>query len=119
MIMSIHGQKYMLSHLAIAMIERVWPGDQGYDVTYIDGDRRNLKYNNLKKVPKRSKYGKIQKMNPRNTSGFTGVWYDKRAKKWVATGGRGKGRFLGHFDAKQDAIIRRRIWEQRNTIKDR
>ena len=48
--------------------------------------------------------------NPRgtNTSGVTGVWWDKSRKKWTAELMlQGKKHFLGRYDCKEDAIAAR------------
>lgn len=48
-----------------------------------------------------------------NTSGATGVWYDKSRQKWCAEiMFKKKKHFLGRFDKKEDAIAIRKIAEE-------
>lgn len=49
-----------------------------------------------------------------NSSGVTGVWYDKRRAKWCAELMlRGKKYYLGRYDKIEDAIAARKAGEQR------
>lgn len=51
---------------------------------------------------------------PKNTSGVTGVTFDKSRSKWMATIGlQGKRIFLGRFDKKEDAIKARKVAEEK------
>lgn len=51
---------------------------------------------------------------PKNTSGVTGVTWDKSRDKWMATIGlKGKRIFLGRFDKKEDAIKAREKAEKK------
>jgi hypothetical protein len=48
-----------------------------------------------------------------NTSGITGVWYDKRRKKWVAEIMlRKRKHFIGRFNSKEEAA-KARIWAEK------
>ncbi len=54
------------------------------------------------------------KINSNNTSGVKGVCREKRRKKWMAyIQIRGKHKFLGYFDFKEDAIKARKEAEER------
>lgn len=55
-----------------------------------------------------------KKMNKNNTSGVTGVGFNKKKSKWYASiRFCGKNYWLGYYDDKQDAIIVRRKAEEK------
>jgi len=69
-----------------------------------DGNRVNNRIENLRLAgPENNAANKIKQ--PFNTSGYKGVYWQKRARKWVATiRFRGKERYLGLFlDAREAA----------------
>lgn len=54
------------------------------------------------------------KIRSTNTSGTTGVWYDKTRNKWVAEiMFKGKKYYLGRFENKEEAVIKRKEEEER------
>lgn len=54
-----------------------------------------------------------EKKNRNNTSGYTGVYWDKKKKKWVAQiGFKGRNYYLGSYCDKEDAVMARRQGEQ-------
>lgn len=52
-------------------------------------------------------------MSPCNTSGHTGVYWDKKNQKWIAQiGFKGKNRYLGSYHRYQDAVAARKRAEE-------
>ena len=52
-------------------------------------------------------------MSPHNTSGYTGVYWDKKNSKWIAQiGFKGKTHYLGSFSNKANAIVARQRGEE-------
>jgi len=78
---------------------------------HIDGNKLNNKNDNLRKVTHQlNKYNNKQYIN--NTSGTTGVWFNKRNNKWCAEiNYQKKKKYLGEFINKDDAIFIREIAE--------
>lgn len=75
-----------------------------YCIDHIDGDPRNNRAVNLRDVPA-AVNARNAKHRARNTSGVTGVCWNKRQRKWVAQAKEnGKHRHLGVFSNKADAI---------------
>lgn len=74
------------------------------DIDHIDRDPMNNRRSNLRKAT-RSQQGMNRKRQSNNTSGFIGVYWNKREKKWVAALKiNGKQKPLGYFLNKDDAI---------------
>jgi hypothetical protein len=75
----------------------------GLEVDHIDGDGLNNRRCNLR-LATRSQNMRNQRLNSRNTSGFKGVSWDKRDKKWLAyIKVYRKKIHLGSFDTPEDA----------------
>lgn len=86
----------------------------GKEVDHIDGDGLNNQRKNLRLVTKRENgINKSQYIN--NKSGFKGVSWNKREKKWSATGKlNGKQKNLGDFKNIEDAIRMRQKFVLKN-----
>lgn len=94
----------------------IWKLVYGEDPTYIDHidqDKLNNALSNLRNVTATESNRNLP-MNPRNTSGVTGVMFHKRRGKWVAQmkGWRGKSSFIGSYATKQEAVEARRNAEK-------
>lgn len=70
-------------YLAHRLIWLYVTGELPNKVDHIDGDGLNNSISNLRSVDTIDN-NKNQKMSKKNTSGFTGVTYDKRNEKWKA-----------------------------------
>ena len=87
------------------------PGDKQID--HIDGDRTNCRMSNLRLVNNRENTMNQRKRND-NTSGITGVSWNKYHSKWVAyISDHGKQQSLGYFKDKFEAICCRKSAEKR------
>lgn len=76
---------------------------RGFEVDHINGDPLDNRKENLRVARHRDNLQNI-KMSKKNTSGYTGVWWNKAMKKWAASiRTRGEQRYLGAFDTKEDA----------------
>jgi len=76
---------------------------KGEYVDHVDGNRQNNRKDNLR-VCSHIENSRNIHHNRRNTSGYKGVWWDKRHKKWRAgIGYNGKNIKLGYFVSKEEA----------------
>lgn len=95
-------QLYLASHIAFCLVTGELPVDS---VIHLDGDKLNNKWTNLKQVLRFNRC--VVQQN--NTSGHSGVSFDKTNYFWRANVGfRGKKIRLGWFKSKEDAIAARK-----------
>ncbi|WP_096978476.1 HNH endonuclease signature motif containing protein [Escherichia coli] len=80
----------------------------GYEVDHLDHIRSNNKLNNLRLVTRKENQ-RNQKLHKRNTSGFSGIYWEKAINKWRVRimGNNGKSLSFGCFNNKDDAIAAR------------
>jgi hypothetical protein len=93
-------QAYPVHRLAWLYVYGKWPADQ---IDHIDGDKLNNRIANLRECTQAEN---LQNLAPSklNTSGYTGVRYAPRQKKWKATiKVNTKGIHLGYFETKESA----------------
>jgi hypothetical protein len=87
----------------VSMHREIMKNPKGMVVDHIDGDGLNNKKGNLR-VCTLENNSRNQSMQRNNTSGFKGVTWVKRDKKWRATiYFKGKLRVLGVFKTKEEA----------------
>jgi len=97
-------KSYPVHHLVWLLVYGVFPR---YNIDHIDGNGLNNKVENLRDVP-RCINQRNRKQAKNNTSGITGVHWDKVYKRWVAKVKiNGESRFLGGYTSKEDAGIAR------------
>jgi hypothetical protein len=73
-------------------------------VDHIDCNKQNNNIDNLRWATK-AENNKNRQLMKNNSSGYVGVYYDKRCNKWTAKiGHEGKLKNLGIFDKKEDAL---------------
>lgn len=76
----------------------------GECVDHINRNKADNRKQNLRRC-KRSENDRNRKLYRNNTSGVTGVFFDKQRKKWVASITlNGKRMTIGRYDIKEDAI---------------
>lgn len=98
------GRVYCAHRVAWLLFYGVWPT---HEIDHIDGDKTNNRIANLRDVPK-SVNLRNARMKRNNTTGATGVYWDKRSAKWQAQiTVDGRQRSLGYFDEKADAVAAR------------
>lgn len=91
--------KRMFIHRFILGLSR---GD-GKIVDHIDGDTLNNRKTNLR-ICTAEQNTWNRKMNKTNTTGYTGVWFNRRINRWRASiGMNGKHVCLGHFKTIEEA----------------
>ncbi len=97
--------KLCAAHRVIwAMVHGYWPAD---DIDHVNGDRSDNRLANLREAS-RSENLCNRGMSPLNTSGHKGVYFHEKTQKWRAHIKKdGKFRFLGCFDALDDALAAR------------
>ena len=77
------------------------------DIDHIDRNPMNNRRLNLREAT-RSQQGMNRKKQSNNTSGFIGVYWDKRQNRWMsAIKIKGKQKHLGYFVNKNNAVIAR------------
>lgn len=77
------------------------------DIDHIDRNPMNNRRSNFREAT-RSQQGMNRKKQNNNTSGFIGVYWNKREEKWIAALKiDGKSKHLGSFLNKHDALIAR------------
>ncbi len=95
-------------------IARAIMGDppEGYVWDHIDRDAHNNVRSNLRLMTKADNM-KNKNRYRTNVSGQAGVCWIEREQRWIATiGVEGKKKFLGYFDNKDDAILKRKEAEK-------
>ncbi|MBY5962122.1 HNH endonuclease signature motif containing protein [Marinobacter nauticus] len=105
---------YRAHQLAYLWMTGQWP-PPGFVIDHIDRVRDNNKWSNLR-LATLSDNARNASLSKSNTSGVTGVYWDKQTKKWRAMGGyrkNGKRHYfqLGRYEHKFDAICARKSWE--------
>ena len=96
----IDGEIYLAHRLIWFLVFGTWPKKE---MDHWDGDGLNNRLSNLREVTSQENQHN-RRMSIRNTSGVTGVYWDKSRQKWhakimVAR----KNIYLGCFDSLQDA----------------
>lgn len=106
----INGVKYLVHRLIWLLLTGDWPINF---IDHIDGNGRNNKPENLRDVTQQDNL-RNQRKSSRNTSGFTGVTWDKSVNKWKASVTVNKSyKHLGHFNTPEEAYKVRRAEEAR------
>lgn len=101
----IDGKLYLASRLAWLYYHGEFPQHEVDHINHIRDDNRIL---NLREVTHQEN-NKNKSMQCDNTSGTTGVYWNKRDKKWVAhIQIDGKSIYLGRFSSKSDAVEARK-----------
>lgn len=76
-----------------------------YETDHINGDRLDNRKKNLRTVTRSLNQQNRTKLNKNNSSGVTGVWWDKRKARWTAEIWRNSKKvLLGRFELKEEAI---------------
>lgn len=104
---SINNRKFYEHRLAWLYTYGHFPSGDKPFIDHVDGDRTNNKISNLRLCSNVNNTQNI-KMKPTNTSGFKGVTWHKKSKKWmvrIRNGELGKVEYLGLFVLKEDASV--------------
>lgn len=98
---SIFGAEYKAHRVAWVWMTGEWPVDQ---VDHRNRDRSDNRWSNLRQATT-AENKQNQKIYKNNTSGLTGVTFDKKSKKWLARiGVCGVRKYLGSFDDASSAF---------------
>lgn len=99
------GKAY-LAHRVVWLFETgSWPVDQ---LDHINGDRTDNRFENLREVTN-TENSKNKAITKRNKSGFQGVFWNPKIKRWNANIGlNSRTKNLGHFLTKEEAIAARK-----------
>ena len=101
------GAQAMLAHRAIwAYCHGEWPDEQ---LDHVNHDRRDNRLSNLRLATQAENCRNFSRRYD-NSSGVTGVSWDKDRKKWVAQIALpgGKNRYLGRYSSLEDAALARK-----------
>jgi len=101
-----YKSKLVLQHrLAYYLVKGYWPE---YEIDHIDHDRANNKWSNLR-VATRQQQTQNASISLNNTSGITGVNWDKTRNKWmVRISINGVPTNIGRFDSLEEATQARK-----------
>lgn len=101
--------RFLAHRVAWAIKHGSWPTDQ---IDHINGDRSDNRLSNLRSATNQQNSSNKTK-HARNKSGHIGVHWREDAKKWRASIMiRGKRKYLGYFDTKDEAAKAYREWSQ-------
>lgn len=99
------GRKFLAHRLAWLFVYGRWPSHQIDHVNRVKTDNRIA---NLREATNAQNHHNMP-VRKDNSSGVTGIYWNKRAKKWRAhIMVAGKQKFLGGYDTKDEAIAARR-----------
>lgn len=94
LIISIKNARYKAHRLAFLYVEGFFPEN---NVDHVDGDELNNRWNNLREASSRCN-AQNRKLAKNNTSGVTGVTFNKKANRWAAQiVVAGKPKSLGYY----------------------
>jgi len=105
------GGRYMAHRLAWLYVHGEFPPEE---IDHINGVRDDNRLRNLRCVS-RTENTRNQRLSNRNTSGITGVHWDKKAGKWRA---KARGLRLGFFNCKATAGYVARRWRKLSGFHD-
>jgi len=117
MIVQVNGKIFPMHRIIYKMIHGDF--DESLVVDHIDGDGLNNRPDNLRAVtPSVNKRNSVKKCN--NTSGVTGVWFDKRHQKWCVRVWLDGNRInLGRYHDKENAAKAAEDFYRENGFTDR
>lgn len=99
------GHNIVGSKKQIKMHQIILPTDDGYIVDHINTDQKNDNRKSNLRIATQGENTRNRKISSNNTSGKTGVSFDKRKNQWVAYIGYNKNNiYLGAFVNRQDAL---------------
>lgn len=105
---NIGGKRYLLHRLAFLYMEGYLPE---HEVDHINGNQSDNRWKNLRHVSRRCNLQNRGVMN-NNSSGFTGVYWNKTAQKWHSQIEiDGKKIYLGTYEDKLEAALARLAYE--------
>lgn len=104
------GKKYLAHRILWLLHYKKWPAGQ---IDHIDGNRCNNNLGNLRDVPKKDN-DRNRRKNCNNSSGVTGVHWDKRSSKWQVriTDADGRRKTLATLEDFNAAVELRKAWER-------
>lgn len=112
---TVFGKPMKAHRVIFCMVYGFWPEY----VDHINGIRHDNRLSNLRASTK-VENGKNQKLFSSNKSGYVGVNWYKRGKKWRAFIGINRKRvYLGQFDTKEEAVIARELASKEHGFSER
>lgn len=96
----VDGPHYYAHRLAWLYVNGAWPKRH---IDHINGDRSDNRIANLREATPAENH-QNRALSRKNSSGFTGVFFDKRRKKWIASiGVNRRSKFLGSYSSPEEA----------------
>jgi hypothetical protein len=97
----LNARRFLVHRVIWAIVNGRWPHTQ---IDHINGITNDNRLCNLREATP-VEHGQNMRGNRRSTSGFPGVWWNKRNRKWVASiKVRGHRYYLGLFDSAETAF---------------
>lgn len=110
LVIRINKADYLLHRIAWGLYYGEWPK---HGIDHINGDRSDNRISNLRQAS-HAENGRNRGISTANSSGYTGVSWSQRDRKWKVTlGYNGTTHWLGCFKSLDDAISARRAGEVR------
>lgn len=109
----IQAQIFKKKYLAHRIIWKMVTGDDPSLIDHINGDKTDNRFANLRDVSELEN-GQNLAMHSRNSSGCTGVMWNKQFERWHAfISVMGKRRHLGLYKSKDEAVLARKAGERK------
>jgi hypothetical protein len=97
---SVNCKLYLAHRLAYLLMTGRWPNEQ---IDHINGIRDDNRWINLREATQ-SQNQHNREMCKNNTSGYKGVYWNKKSKKWLVNIWLNRKRVhVGYFDSREDA----------------
>lgn len=107
-IIGINKKLYKAHRLAVLYVDGYLPEYPAFEIDHINHIRDDNRWDNIRVISKGENCKNI-KLLTNNTSGFTGVRWNKKEKRWkVSVTHNSSFIHLGYFDDKQEAINARK-----------
>jgi len=87
----------------------------GMQVDHVNGDRTDNRRSSLRVATRAENQANRTRLNANNSSGYRGVYWSRKDRRWVAQGAKGGRRFrLGGFATAEEAARVARAWRLAN-----